>query len=150
MKNTTVGVEIKIVPEQLVVSRRWQGAYSDTGKIMEKIYRVVGRVSAGPALNLCYDGEYKDVATLESCLPVKEQVKSELNCRLLPQQRCVSLVHQGSYETLGESYKAMFDYIKENNLTMMLPTREVYIKGPGVASEDNPEKYLTELLIPVE
>jgi effector-binding domain-containing protein len=149
MTNTTTNIEIKVIPEQLVVSTRWQGAYSDTGKAMGKIYRAGGRQSAGPALNLYYDGEHKDIADIESCLPVKKQLKSKLDCRVLPQQQCVCLIHKGPYETLGASYKALFDYMKKNGLTMALPTREIYVKGPGMIFKGNSEKYLTELLIPI-
>jgi len=142
-------IQIKLIPEQLVVAHRWQGAYCETGKAMGQIYRAAGRHSAGPALNLCYDGEYKEVADMESCLPIKKQVKSKLACRVLPAQKCVSLVHQGPYEKLSESYQAIFDYMNENNLTMVLPTREIYLKGPGMIFAGNPNKYLTELLIPI-
>lgn len=148
--NTATDIEIKVIPEQLVITSRWRGPYSDTGKAMSKIYRVGGRQAAGPAINLCYDGEHKDFATMESCLPVKKQIKSKLDCRTLPEQQCVSLVHKGPYEKLGESYKAIFDYMNDNGLKMKLPTREVYIKGPGMIFRGNPENYLTELLIPVE
>ena len=148
--DSTSKIEIKVVPEQLVVAFKWEGPYSDTGKAMGKIYRAGGRQSAGPALNLCYDGEYRDIASMESCLPIKKTVKTNLACRVLPQQKCVSLVHKGPYENLGTSYKALFDYMAESGLTMSLPTREVYIKGPGMIFKGNPDNYLTELLIPFE
>ena len=32
---------------------------------------------------------------------------------------------------------------------VVLPTREVYLKGPGMLLKGNPEKYLTEIQIPV-
>lgn len=150
MTKVTHEVEIKTIPEQLVVATRWKGEYSETGKAMGKIYRAAGRQAAGPALNLCYDGEHREIADMESCLPLKKSVKTKLECKVLSEQRCVSLVHKGPYENLGESYKAVFDYMKEQGLTMLLPTREIYIKGPGMIFTGNPEEYLTEILIPIE
>lgn len=148
--NTSSNIHIKTIPELLVVSIRWQGSHSDTGTAMGKIYQAGGRHSIGPALNLCYDGEYRDVADIESCLPIKKVVKSGLGCRKLPAEKCVSYLHKGSYENIGESYQRVFDYIKNNELTMKLPTREVYIKGPGMIFKGNSKNYLTELLIPIE
>jgi len=148
--NTTTDIEIKTISEQLVVATRWQGSYAETGKAMGKIYRAAGRQCAGAALNLYYDNERKDIADIESCLPLKKQVKTKLECKVLPQQSCVSLVHKGPYDRIGESYKAVLDYIKDNALVMQLPIREIYIKGPGMIFKGDPEKYLTEILIPIK
>jgi len=148
--STTTSIEIKVIPEQLVIATRWQGPYSDTGKAMSRIYRAGGRYSAGPAFNLYYDGEHKEIADTESCLPIKKLIKSKLDCRTLPKQRCVSVIHKGSYESLGSSYRSLFDFIKENALGTLLPIREVYIKGPGMIFKGNPDNYVTEILIPIE
>jgi effector-binding domain-containing protein len=33
---------------------------------------------------------------------------------------------------------------------VVLPTREVYLKGPGMIFRGNPKNYVTEIQIPVE
>ena len=47
-------------------------------KAIWQIYRAAGRHAAGPAFNLYFDGEYKKVVTIESCLQVKMKLKNKL------------------------------------------------------------------------
>jgi effector-binding domain-containing protein len=65
--------------------------------------------------------------------------------RELPGGRCVALLHQGPYEELGRSYAKILDYVKQKGYEFEMPTREVYIKGPGMIFKGNPRKYLTEI-----
>ncbi len=58
-------------------------------------------------------------------------------------------MHKGSYENSSHAYKALLDLCKQNNLETAIPTREVYIKGPGMLFKGNPNKYITEIIIPI-
>ena len=40
--------------------------------------------------------------------------------------------------------------MKEKNYQYRLPTREVYIKGPGLILKGNPKNYLTEIQMLLE
>ena len=68
-----------------------------------------------------------------------------MQSRNLPGGTAVTLLHRGPYETLGESYKRLLDHIKEQNLTVTTPSREIYHKGPGMIFRGNPKKYVTEI-----
>ena len=70
--------------------------------------------------------------------------------RELPRARCVALVHKGPYNQMGRSYAKVLKWIKERNYKVVLPTREVYLKGPGMIFRGNPRNYVTEIQIPVE
>ncbi|WP_395014644.1 GyrI-like domain-containing protein [Robinsoniella peoriensis] len=59
-------------------------------------------------------------------------------------------MHTGSYEGLHRAYKALLDYAREKGYTCITPSREVYHKGPGMIFKGNPNKYVTEIIIPVE
>lgn len=150
MNERSPDITITTLDDCLVVSTRWKGPYSDTGKAIPTLYKAAGRHSCGPAFNLYYDGEHKEIADVESCLPVKKEIKSALDCKTLKGGKYVSLVHSGPYDTLGESYKKLFDYLNEHQLNRRLPTREVYLKGPGMIFKGNPDKYQTEIFIPIE
>ena len=67
----------------------------------------------------------------------------------LPGGRCVSLLHRGPYDELGRSYQRVFEYLEGKGLKPALPTREVYLKGPGMIFRGNPKRYLTEILLPI-
>lgn len=142
--------EVKTLKDQQVLSYRWKGTYQQTGKAMGKLYRAAGRHAAAPALNLCHDGEYKEFdADVESCLPVKKMLNTKLDCKVLPGGTFATLIHIGPYETIGESYARLFAFIVEQGNTADKPSREIYHKGPGMFLKGNPERYETELQIPL-
>lgn len=53
------------------------------------------------------------------------------------------------YTELGKSYERLFAYLHEKGLKAQLPSREVYLKGPGMLFRGNPRKYLTEIQVRV-
>lgn len=148
MQNSTFEVEEKTLEPQLVAGVRMTGKYSDCGKGFAQIGRSLGRFIAGNAFCLYYDAEYRpDDADLEACFPVRPPKKeaSGISVRELPGGRCVSLLHKGPYDQLGRSYAKILDYAHEKRYEVQLPTREIYIKGPGLIFKGNPNKYLTEI-----
>jgi DNA-binding transcriptional MerR regulator len=152
MSNHSFEIEEKVVDDMLVAGIRAKGAYADAGARFSKLGRAVGRHISGKALGLYYDGEYKEAdADFESCFPVRKRVATEgVVVHELGGGRCVSLVHQGPYQDLGGSYARLFEYMRAKNLQPKSPTREVYIKGPGMIFKGNPKKYLTEIQVLVE
>ena len=81
-------------------------------------------------------------------MSVKKAVeKGEIHTRTLPACRCVSAMHIGPYEELSSSYKAVTDFIVSHQFTTIIPSREIYHKGPGMLLKGNPQKYETEILI---
>jgi DNA-binding transcriptional MerR regulator/effector-binding domain-containing protein len=136
----------------LIAGIRMKGRYSDCGKGFARLGRSFGRLICGKPLLLHYDSEYReDDADFEACLPIR-QVKSVegTTVRELPGVRCVALVHKGPYDQMGRSYAKVLKWIKERNYKVALPTREVYLKGPGMIFRGNPKNYVTEIQIPVE
>lgn len=101
---------------------------------------------------LCYDEEYREEdADFEPCMPLKREVSvDEVAVRKLPGGPCVSLIHQGPYDQLSRSYARLIEYVQHKGLVQLRPSREVYLKGPGMIFKGNPRKYLTEIQFPVE
>lgn len=99
-----------------------------------------------------YDDEYrKEDATFELCVPIRRKVKVEgIAVKELPDQQCLALVHRGPYPELGRSYEKLIRFAKEHGYKLTLPSREVYLKWPGIIFKGNPKDYLTELQIPFE
>jgi DNA-binding transcriptional MerR regulator/predicted transcriptional regulator YdeE len=151
-RQATLEIEEKDLPGLLVAAIRMRGRYSDCGKGFARLGRALGRLIAGRALCLYYDGEYKeDNADFEPCFPVRQKKEIEgISFHELPGGRCVSLVHQGPYEQLGRSYEKILAYVQQKGYALVLPTREVYIKGPGMIFRGNPKNYLTEIQIPIK
>ena len=152
MAAKTFEIEEKELEPIWVAGLRMKGRYSDCGKGFAMLGRRLGRHIAGKPLCLYYDGEYReDDADFEPCLPVRRAIDLDgVSVRRLPGGRCVSLVHRGPYDELGRSYARALRYAKEHGYEVKLPTRELYLKGPGMIFRGNPKKYLTEIQLLVE
>lgn len=144
-------VEIKEIEPILVASIRYKGKYNEVGKYIGKIFKEIKGKCVGGPFNLYYDGEYKELADVEVCIPIaKEITSSVVECKTLPKIKAVTITHLGSYETISESYSVLYDYLNKNKLETYTPAREIYIKGPGMIFKGNPNKYITELVIPIK
>jgi DNA-binding transcriptional MerR regulator/effector-binding domain-containing protein len=152
MSQTQFEIEEREIEPMLVAGIRMKGKYSDCGRGFATLGKRVGRHIAGKPLCLYYDGEYReDDADFEPCFPIRRAVEiAGIEIRQLPACRCVALVHRGPYDELGRSYERALRTAKERGYNITLPTREVYLKGPGMIFRGNPEKYLTEIQLPVE
>ena len=142
-------VEEKTLADMLVAGLRFKGRYEEVGKKLGTLGRLVGRAIAGGPCSLYYDAEFKETdADIEVAFPVRAQVRADgIDCRVLPGGRAVTLVHRGPYEEIGRTYRRIFDYMGERKLRPSVPSREVYLKGPGMLFAGNPKKYLTEIQV---
>jgi DNA-binding transcriptional MerR regulator len=137
----------------LIAGLRMKGRYQDCGRGFSIVARTMRRHLMGRPLCLYYDGEYREGdADFEACIPLRRKVPSrdDVSVRVLPPQRCLTLVHQGPYPQLGHSYRKLLTEAKRRGLEIQLPTREVYLKGPGMIFKGNPMRYLTEIQLPIK
>jgi DNA-binding transcriptional MerR regulator/effector-binding domain-containing protein len=145
-------VDEKDLPGMLIAAVRMKGKYSDCGKGFSALGGRFGRYINGKPFLLHHDAEYKeDDADFEACFPVRDGAPptNGVTVRQLSGGRCVSLLHKGPYEQLGSSYAIILRYIKDKGYQPLLPSREVYLKGPGMIFRGNPRNYLTEIQIPI-
>ena len=148
MSKTSYEVAEKQLEPLLIAAVRMRGRYSDCGKGCGRIGRSLGRYLCGKAMMLHHDGEYKeDDADFEAAMPVRrpKSVPDGIDVRQLPGGRCVALLHKGPYDQLGRSYAKVLQYVKDRGYQVEMPTREVYVKGPGMIFKGNPKNYLTEI-----
>jgi len=151
MASASFAVAEKTIEPMLVAGIRYKGRYRDCGSRFATLGKTVGRYMTGKPLCLYYDGEYRDDdADIEPCFPIKKAVRVDgVSVRELPRAHVVSLMHRGLYERLGRSYGRALAFAQERGLEVTLPTREVYLKGPGLIFRGNPRNYLTEIQLPV-
>jgi DNA-binding transcriptional MerR regulator len=148
--NENFSIEEKEIETFLIAGLRMQGRYDQVGPVFGRLGKALGRHINGKAMTLYYDGEYKEEgADFEPCFPVRKAMDGQdsISVRELKGGKCVSLIHKGPYQTLGESYKKLYAYLHEKSYTSKLPSREVYLKGPGMIFKGNPANYLTEIII---
>jgi DNA-binding transcriptional MerR regulator/effector-binding domain-containing protein len=138
--------EEKNLPAMKIAAVRMKAPYTDCGQGFAKIGKAFWNQICGPALLLCYDHDYQEIANYETCMPIKSgQSRDGIEVRDLPAGRCVALLHKGPYEQLSRSYQQALAYVKEKGYCLIAPCREVYLKGPGMIFKGNPKNYLTEI-----
>ena len=144
-------IEEKAVDEILIAGIRMKGKYTDIGDGFARLGKAVGRYICGKPLGLYYNDEYRESdADFEPCFPIRKRVDVPgVSIRSLPAMRCVALIHRGPYDQLGRSYAKILNQAHTRELKIALPTREVYLKGPGMIFKGNPKNYLTEIQFPL-
>lgn len=144
-------ISIKQVPDERIASLRYKGKYGDMGEHIGELFKAVGGSANGSIIALYYDESFmEDGAEIEVAVPVKKSVeKGQVKTRTLTGGKFLSVIHIGPYEKLSESYKAAMDYLEANGMKTKTPSREVYLKGPGMLLKGNPEKYETEILMEI-
>lgn len=152
MSPSQFDVQEKQIESILIAGIRMKGRYEECGKAFGRLARALGRHIAGKPFLLHYDNEFKEEdADFEACMPIRNQKQIEgISVRALPAARCISVLHQGPYDQLGRSYAKVLQYAKDHGYLTLTPTREIYIKGPGMIFKGNPKNYLTEIQIPFE
>jgi DNA-binding transcriptional MerR regulator/DNA gyrase inhibitor GyrI len=144
-------VEEKSFEPILVAGLRMKGKYSDCGSGFSRLSKAVGRYICGKPLCLYYDGEYRDDdADFEPCFPIRKEINAPgISIRTIPGGRCLSLIHRGPYDQLGRSYAKILKQAEARKQIIVLPTREIYVKGPGMIFKGHPKNYLTEIQLPI-
>ena len=125
--------------------RLWRNieTYIDTNKIKKSI----------PCMSIYYSGFYIHTdmpVVMEVAIPVlgEEATINEINIKNLPKIKVASIVHEGSFETIGETYQVLLDWIAANHYTTSGPVREIYHKGEWMTNDTL--KYITEIQVPIE
>lgn len=153
MNEREFSIEDKVVAEQLIAGIRTRGRFEQCKDVFKRLGRAFGFGLAGKPGMLVYDAEYRDTdADFEPFFPVKKakSVDSDIHVRTLPGGRALCLVHRGPYDRISQAYGRLLAQFREQNLTAATPSREIYLKGPGMLFAGNPNNYLTEVQIFVE
>jgi DNA-binding transcriptional MerR regulator/DNA gyrase inhibitor GyrI len=145
-------IEEKDIETILIAGLRMKGRYNEIGKGFGRLGKAVGRHINGKAMTLYYDSDYREEgADFEVAFPVRKgREESGISVRELKGGKAVSLIHKGPYETLGDSYKKIFSYVNGKGYKTLLPSCEIYQKGPGMIFKGNPDNYLTEIIIMIQ
>src|SRR5262245_18622216 len=151
MTQASFQCEEKIVPAMKIAAVRMQAPYKDCGQGFGRIGKAFWNQICGPALLLCYDMEFQEIANYETCLPVKGgKPRDGIEIRGLPAGHCVALLHKGPYDQLGRSYEKALACCKDKGYQLTAPCREIYLKGPGMIFKGNPKNFLTEIQLMID
>jgi len=160
MKTTMSEPVVKDVPRLRVLSKRETGSYDTTigkliGDLMKALYAPENQRSfvkmVGPVMTIYHDEDYREEgADIEVAVPVTGKVAVEdpaMEVRNLEPCRVVSLVHRGSYETIGQAYSRLHGYAAEKGLLIAGPMRDLYLNDPNTVA---PDEIMTEVQAPIK
>ena len=144
---------IVALPALRIAGHRMRVPYNQCGPGFAKVCRHAGRHCAGKPLTLYHAPEDADgIADLETCVPVGPAVCAGegISVRELPACRALTYRHHGPWDRLGASWAKVMAHLEAQGLVAAPPFREVYVKGPGMFFKGNPEKYVTEIQVPLQ
>lgn len=121
------------------------------GDTPDKLYEVAGKSSLVPSGAQCWrylnaDGNPDTVFTLEMGLPVNGSgMPSEFAIKEYPAFKYVSVIHHGTWDTIGQTYDRLIGELKMKGMNMSNECREVYL----VVDEADPQNHQTEVQVGV-
>lgn len=147
--NESYAVLEKDVGSMTICGIRYRGKYQDIGTRFSALFRKAGRWAKAAPFALYYDGEFReDDADIEAAVEVRKAMTIDgAECRVLAGGRAVTVRYRGPYEGIGAAYKRLFEYLKEKGYTAKTPSREIYLKGPGMVLPRSPKNFVTEVQI---
>jgi len=119
-------------------------------RLFDEVYAYVGAqgVPTGNGIALYLQSDQQQGEAVEALAPIYGPLKASQRVRVyeLPQVQVVSVVHHGSFASLGQAYQAVLCWIEASGYTISGPSRELYLQYDRGADQNN---YVTELQFPV-
>lgn len=136
-------VTIKTVPGVIAVGVRRTIPIRDAGALIAEAARRIRTQPVGPPFCLYYEQDFDPEAVdVEALFPV-----AGMGDRTLTAAMVASLTHLGPYETIGQSYSALFEWLNQQGHSLAGPIREIYLLGPERGKPA--EEFVTEIQAPV-
>lgn len=145
-------VEIREIESIRVAYMKYKGNALEANKIFPTVFKSIrGKTNGAPLFNYISMDMKSKTGIIELCVPTEELPQgSGVEIKELPRIRALCVTHIGSYDNLGLAYNAIDKFAEENNIVLVPPFREIYIKGPGMILKGNPDKYITEIQFPIK
>ena len=145
-------IEIRQTEPQRVAFLKVQGKVKEANRFFPNVFKSIRGDSCGsPLFNYLSLSPETGEGVVELCVPTDAQPSgAAVTIKTLPSIKVLCTVHKGSYETLKQAYTALEQEAERQNIKLGMPIREIYIKGPGMVLKGNPDKYITEIQIPIE
>ena len=152
MPNCNIVVK-KVEPMEVVSIREIIANYSAVGELFNELTGYLSQQEVAKfdyCAAIWHDPDYKESdvdgeAVVSIARSVRETKRIKV-CELPGYDAIACTIHEGSYLTIGESYKRLLAWIEANGYQIIDPNREVYIQG---GQEQDNESYITEIQFPV-
>lgn len=138
-----LGIEHKTIDKQFVGFINFQGEISDIPAKIDELYEKIKEDISSPAIAVIDYGVYSEGGKdIDVCIPVQEGKKfKDINTKYLDSVEVLSIMHNGSNDTLKESFQTIQKYRQEHVVLGTAWLRLVYYKY----NPDNPEENKIEI-----
>lgn len=145
-------IEIKEIAPVRIAYMKYKGMVTKANKVFPNVFKSIrGKTNGAPFFHYLSMNPETKMGELELCVPTEEvPIGNGIEIKEMPQIKAVCVTHVGSYETLFLAYTAINQYASDNNLILMPPFREIFIKGKGMFLKGNIDKYITEIQFPIK
>lgn len=145
-------VEIREIEPIRVAFMKYKGIATEANKVFPNVFKSIrGKSDGAPFFNYITMNPETKFGEIELCVPTAMTPSGNgVEVKETPRVRALCVIHKGSYETMFQAYQEADAYAKQNGIKLQYGFREVFIKGPGMLLKGNPEKYITEIMLPIE
>lgn len=145
-------IEIRDIEPIRIAFMKYKGVATDANKVFPNVFKAIrGKSNGAPFFNYLIMNPDTKIGEIELCVPTAESpLGNGIEIKEMPRIKAVCVTHIGSYDTMRNAYAAIEEYASQNNLQLVPPFREVFIKGPGMLIKGNPDKYITEIYFPIK
>lgn len=145
-------VELREIEPIRVAFMKYKGIATEANKVFPNVFKAIrGKVDGAPFFNYITMNPETKFGDIELCVPTAMTPNGNgVEVKETPRVRALCVIHKGSYETMFQAYQEIDAYAKQNGIKLHTEFREVFIKGPGMLLKGNPEKYITEIIFPIE
>ena len=89
-----------------------------------------------------------DKLDLLCCIPVEDDFEGPER-REFPEAQALCIYYRGPYEGTSTAIRALMQYVKENNIAVTGPFRNIYMEGPPNRGENSGD-YITQIAVPIK
>ena len=154
----TKPVESQLVAATLGIIPNFDDCASILEKLFDRVYGYVfsqGIKEVGSGINVYHETKLRDKhIPIEVVVPISQEItNNDLSANAiwvykLPEvEQMACVVHHGSFDSIGEAYCTLLQWIEKHKYQIAGSTREVYLQ---YERNGDSSQYVTEVQIPVE
>ena len=149
-KKANAVIEEITIPAQTIYTRTYNSnSIEDKTNLLRDTALEAFKVYETDTTRRLYYIEYsvKVPDEISYCVAIPAGSKGEY-VEAIPDVRALSLYHHGAYEDIPDTRKKLFEYAKENNITLSGKCRHIYLEGPP--QHKDKKKFITQIIAIIE
>jgi effector-binding domain-containing protein len=142
-------VEIKKLDSVRVAYMTHKGNVTEDGPLFSAIFQSIDSKINGTPFCIYHEIDVKTMqGIMDICVPTMEESNNpSVKIKTVLGIKALIARHIGTYNTIYMAFQAIAQYAAEHRIKLGTPSREIFIKGPNM--EENPAKYITDVVIPI-